>query len=494
MTEFESRLHECLEALSQGRWDLDECLRRNPEHAAELRPMLLAAMMTARAYNVQPRAEFASAARERFLIATGQRLQEVMDVEPSPAFFAAARMRFLLAAQRMKLGETAPQRAASRLPMFRFPMRAMAGGMAALALMLGASTYTVASASAALPGDWQYPVKLQTERVRLALAFSDDAKVNVKLDIAEERVSEIQQLTKRGRIIGPGVLDRLAEQTQPLIDDARQGGWDPDQAARLQAVSAKEQEVLATVAGQVAPDAQDNLEAVAGVSKSAQEVSEQILHFADPSRGPEVLTPSVPLTATPSPTRTPVASPSSESTKDASTPGAGATEPSVGVTPVGSAGTKDIVISATPADTRNSVRLYSVTVGLLTFLAPGSGDGWKLVDAPTHGVPPLIKFSNADDSSQIVISTVTGDMYWYIGANGHFDEVQMRIKTADGVFVVDRSVLRTAYADASDIPWYVMQSIELIVPATPAAAATDTATPAPATATPATSAVLTPAP
>ena len=35
MNEFEQRLQECLEALTQGRWDLDECLRRwTPEDLA----------------------------------------------------------------------------------------------------------------------------------------------------------------------------------------------------------------------------------------------------------------------------------------------------------------------------------------------------------------------------------------------------------------------------------------------------------------------------
>jgi hypothetical protein len=196
MSEFETRLHECLEALSQGRWDLDDCLRHNPEHAAELRPLLLAASMTARAYDVQPRAEFAAKARERFLIASGQRLQEAMDIEPSPTLFAAARVRFLMTAQRMKLGERATQRAPRRVPMFGSPFRALAGGMAAVVVLLGASTYTVSSASAALPGDWQYPIKLQTERVRVSLALTDDAKRNVRLDIAEERVSEIEEVDK----------------------------------------------------------------------------------------------------------------------------------------------------------------------------------------------------------------------------------------------------------------------------------------------------------
>lgn len=471
MTEFESRLHECLEALSEGRWDLDECLRRNPEHAAALRPMLLAATMAARAYDVRPREEFATAARERFLVATGQRLQEAMEANPSPAFFAAARMRFLMAAQRMRMGERSPARQPRRVPVFGSPFRALATGMAAVVIFLGASAYTLASASAALPGDWQYPIKLQTERVRVTLAFGDDAKRSVKLDIAEERVNEIEQLTHRGKIIGPGVLDRLVEQTQPLVDDAKAGGWAPGDAARLEQVSEKQQAVLAQAAPQITPDAQDRLTAAVDVSKSAQQVSIRII-YDDPQRPPAVLTPSVPLTATPAPTETPLPTPSPVPTEaSASTPESSATAVAPTDTPASvSARVSGVVIGATPAETRNSVKLFAVTAGQLTFLAPGSGDGWQLVDAPAAGVPVLIKFSNTDGTSLITLNTANGDMYWYISQNGRFDEVQMRIKRDSGVFVADLNVLRTAYGDASDIPWYVLQSIALA--------------PAPATATP----------
>ncbi len=471
MTEFESRLHECLEALSEGRWDLDECLRRNPEHAAALRPMLLAATMAARAYDVQPREEFTTAARERFLVATGQRLQEAMNAQPSPAFFAAARMRFLMAAQRMKIGEASPARQPRRVPVFGSPFRALATGMAAVVIFFGASAYTVASASAALPGDWQYPIKLQTERVRVALAFSDDAKRSVKLDIAEERVSEIEQLTHRGKIIGPGVLDRLVEQTQPLVDDAKAGGWDPSDAARLEQVSEKQQAVLAQAAPQITADAQDQLTAAVDVSKSAQQVSIRII-YDDPQRPPAVLKPSVPLTATPAPTETTLPTPSPFPTEASpSTPESGATAVTPSETPASvPARATSIVISATPAETRNSVKLFAVTAGQLTFLAPGSRDGWSIVDAPATGVPVLIKFANSDGTSLITLNTGNGDMWWYISQNGRFDEVQMRAKRGSEVFVADRDVLRTAYGDASDIPWYVMQSIALA--------------PAPATTTP----------
>ena len=98
------------------------------------------------------------------------------------------------------------------------------------------------------------------------------------------------------------------------------------------------------------------------------------------------------------------------------------------------------MISEEPEETRNGIKLHRVIVGSLTFLAPGSGDGWKLVDAPEKGVPPLIKFANADDTQFITISTVSGDMYWTIEQGSHTDQVQMRI----GVLTADRSVLPTA--------------------------------------------------
>jgi hypothetical protein len=268
------------------------------------------------------------------------------------------------------------------------------------------------------------------------------------------------------------VLDRLVEQTQPLIDDARDGGWDADEAARLAEVTEKQQEVLATT--QVAPDAQASLSAAVDVSKTGAAVLEQILH------PPTVIEPSVALTSTPTPepseTPTPYASPAD------ATPGTDAspiaTEPPTSGTPV--LATTEIVISAEPVETRNGVELFSVTAGSLTFLAPSSADGWKLDGAPESGVPALIKFSNQDNSSLIIINTLDGDMWWYASRNGQFDEVRMRVTKDGGTFVADRDVLRASYGSASDIPWYVMQSIALIpAPPTP----TETATPPVATAT-----------
>ena len=102
MNQFERQLQECLEALAEGRWDLDECVRRYPEHGDELLSQLLTVQAVSTAYHIESDAQWAQDARRRFLIATGQTIAEATDIEPSPSFFAAARVRFLLAAQRLR--------------------------------------------------------------------------------------------------------------------------------------------------------------------------------------------------------------------------------------------------------------------------------------------------------------------------------------------------------------------------------------------------------
>jgi hypothetical protein len=72
----------------------------------------------------------------------------------------------------------------------------------------------------------------------------------------------------------------------------------------------------------------------------------------------------------------------------------------------------------------------------------------------------------------------TGDMYWFIARNGRFDEVQMRLKRADGeIVVVDRDFVQQIYGDAAKIPLYVLDNIEIEPEPTPTPSPADTATP-----------------
>ncbi|MEX2227085.1 MAG: DUF5667 domain-containing protein [Dehalococcoidia bacterium] len=457
MSEFETDLQTCLDALATGQWDIDECLRRYPRHADQLRARLLAAAALQDAYGVQPSQEFARSSRERFLIATGQRLAEVYDNDPSPSFFAAARVKFLMTAHRLRIGERATK--SRRVPLFGTPFRALASGMAAIALFMSLSTYTVASASDALPGEWQYGVKLQTERVRLALAFSEGAERDVRLDIAQERSQEIEQLAAKGRIIGPGVLERLKDQTEPLVRAANEGKLDRGETERLNEVTAQQRTVLAELEDHVAPEAAAQLAEAKTVSDEGYQVTfVQIVN--DPQDPlPRVLTPVDPIetedpspTDTPEPTATPV---------DTATPGgANPTPPAPTSVP---AETPEIGVGAEPVDTVFGVLWVRLSAGRLTTLIPSEKDGWRVMGVNSA----VVQLSNVDGTSLVTINPRNGDMYWFILRAGLFDEVQMRLTKDGQTLVIDRPALRAAYGDAAEIPIFIMNRIELADPVVP---------------------------
>jgi hypothetical protein len=80
-----------------------------------------------------------------------------------------------------------------------FSARFMTAMAALLVVVLGGGT--VYASQAALPGDALYTVKVSVaEPVRAALAFSDEAKLSVHTEIAEERLEEAQALAAEGRL------------------------------------------------------------------------------------------------------------------------------------------------------------------------------------------------------------------------------------------------------------------------------------------------------
>ncbi len=475
MEQIERLLDECVEALMNERWSIDDCLRRYPEHAAALRPRLLVAQALLVPRVEAPRPEWAARARERFLIASGQRLQEALDAEPRPSFFTAARVRFLLAAQRVRKERV--EQTPRRLLGLGTPVRAFAGLAAALSIFVGFSAYTVATADAALPGEWRYPVKLQTERVRLALAFTDAQERDVKLDIAEERIHEIERMASKGKIIGPGVINRLVDQTRPLVDEAADGGWDAHDAGRLQEVSEKGTAVLNAAQRHVDPAAQGQLQVARAISAAGASTAHEVI-IADPEKLPSVVTALVvvstptPIPATAEPTELPGDTPTAQPTGAPSvTPGPSQT-PSTGEAV--ELPTDHVVFGATPLVELGAIKLHSLQAGRLKLLAPGPGTGWY-PDLPSTGIPTLIRLQTQDGQSFVVLSTMTGDMYWYISpaGNSRFDEVQLRITAPDGTIRVgDPSALRALYGDAADIPILMMQSVSMLPEPTPEPAVT----------------------
>lgn len=148
MTEFEQVLDECLRELEQGISSVDDCLKRNPAHAPQLRPILL----------------------------TAEYLQNGREARPSAAFKARVRTR-------LKRGMQARPRRSSP---FGFFLLRPAMAMAALALTVLATG--TAFAQGALPGEVFYPWKRLSENAWRSV--SPDP-VGTELALAQRRADEL---------------------------------------------------------------------------------------------------------------------------------------------------------------------------------------------------------------------------------------------------------------------------------------------------------------
>ena len=161
MKEFDNILDECLERLLIRGETLEQCLRRYPQQAVELKPLLETALAAKEAVAVQPRPEFRARASYQFRAA----LQEK----------ATPKRRFLF----------------GWMPQW-------ATALAIVLVLLLAGGGTVAAASNSMPDSFLYPVKLATEEVQLALTPSQVDKAELCASFADRRIAEIVYMAEQG--------------------------------------------------------------------------------------------------------------------------------------------------------------------------------------------------------------------------------------------------------------------------------------------------------
>jgi len=148
MNDFEQVLEKCINELASGASTLDECLARHPEHAVQLRPLLL----------------------------TVARVEMGNEVQPSAAFKARARANLTLHMQ------AHPRKRA--WSGFAFWRLASVLAVLALAFLITGTVY----AQGVLPGDPFYNWKLVSERVWRSVSPDH---VNTDLAIANRRIGEM---------------------------------------------------------------------------------------------------------------------------------------------------------------------------------------------------------------------------------------------------------------------------------------------------------------
>lgn len=162
-SEFDTILDECLERILRGE-SVEECVAGYPEHADELRELLMTAADARDATTVSPRPEFRERASREFQAA-------IRDMEPVKG--------------QGILGWW-PRWATITVSIVVFVL--LAGGG------------TVFAANYSLPDSPLYQVKLATEAVRLTFASSELTKAELYAEFADKRVDEIIEMADKGKL------------------------------------------------------------------------------------------------------------------------------------------------------------------------------------------------------------------------------------------------------------------------------------------------------
>jgi len=163
--EFANIFDECLERILTGGETIEQCLASYTEQAAELEPLLQTALYAKETLEIAPRPGF----RER---ARYQILTELRDIE---------------------------ERKQRRFSLFGWQPRWATAAIAVLVLLM-ASSGTVAASGNSMPDQPLYPVKLATERVKLALIPSTLGKAEYYAELVDRRVSEIVSMADKGKL------------------------------------------------------------------------------------------------------------------------------------------------------------------------------------------------------------------------------------------------------------------------------------------------------
>lgn len=252
-TDFDSMLEFYLNEIQAERLTRSECLRRYPELATQLAPLLHAAESVVRV----PKASMRSEARD----ALEQRLRE--------------RMKSLSAQRR-----TTRDIGRFRLSLMRWVSVAVT--LAVIFGLVGAST--VAAAAGSLPGDFLYPVKRWSESVSVNVASDDVVRAGLHLDWAQRRLNEFEILSARGRVDHLLLIEVEAEVQAALVaNDVLPESQRVRAFSRIVTFNTSALEVVASVRESAPPAAADGLAAAMSALMEARDAAFQQLPTIEPS-------------------------------------------------------------------------------------------------------------------------------------------------------------------------------------------------------------------
>ena len=179
----------CLDRVRVNGDTVEQCLGSYPEHAAELEPLLRAALSVTRASST---------------------------IEPRPEFERVPKYRLLSA---LEAKET--KRAERRKPLWGWQRR-LALVFAGIVVVLLAGSGTIAAASSSLPGDKLYPIKTATEKVQGFFTRGNESKASFNFKLAQRRTNELESLSQGNRSIPQSLLNTMHGETDCAIQTVAQ--------------------------------------------------------------------------------------------------------------------------------------------------------------------------------------------------------------------------------------------------------------------------------
>jgi hypothetical protein len=198
----EQLLEHCLQEVTRT-GDIEAVLRRYPRYVSQLRPLLEMAMTLGCYYATVPEPPSELAAGRALLLATA----------------AQPRAR----AQATAIS-TRKERIQPKMKLF-LVTRLVSAILAVVISTAAVGGGAVWAASDSLPGDFIYPVKLTVEDLRMDLARTPEAQVDLALQFAEKRVAEIQAMVETGLSVSEQVTTRMEQHFQHAL---HQAAWAPE--------------------------------------------------------------------------------------------------------------------------------------------------------------------------------------------------------------------------------------------------------------------------
>jgi hypothetical protein len=225
---FDDILDICLDRITVKGDSIEQCLESYPEQAAELEPLLRAALSTMKAASL---------------------------IEPRPEFRASARYRLFSALEAREKKKTE-----RRMPLWGWQRR-WAVALAAVLVLILVGVGTVSASASSLPGDTLYPVKTATEKVQGFFTLGSEAKANLHMKLAQRRLNELKLLAESNRNIPQTLLGVMNTETNGAIEilsrDKEVGNKSID---RLMGLTSNQKTVLTELMGEVTPKAKLRLQ------------------------------------------------------------------------------------------------------------------------------------------------------------------------------------------------------------------------------------------